>query len=79
MQIETKFDIGDTVFFIEENKVQQATIKRISINVNESNSQFGYGYKPDARIRYSTDSSNLSKYKNEEQLFKTKQDLLDSL
>lgn len=33
MKIETKFSIGDTVHFIDDNRLQQATVAKINIQI----------------------------------------------
>lgn len=69
MQITTKFNITDYVYFLEDNKVNFSKIIEININI-QSNKVIS---------SYCVDSSNLDKFKNENQLFATKQELLDSL
>lgn len=35
MKIETKFNIGDTIFFLHENRVLESIIRSIKIDVKE--------------------------------------------
>lgn len=75
MIIETKFEIGDTVWYMLDNKVANSKIHSIKINVE--NSRFTH-------ITYNigwvtTAFSSTYVYKEDKDIFTTKQDLLDSL
>ena len=76
MKIEAKYNIGQTVFYMYDNKVQQSEI--ISINISVSKTY----YTNQIEIKYTLDHAvgkcDFVKY-NEKYLFETKQELLDSL
>jgi hypothetical protein len=72
MNITTKANVGDTTYFLADNKT--ALIKYINIEVAEKTSQFGT--MPDVTIYYTTSPSNKV---YEKDIFITKQELLDSL
>lgn len=74
MEITTKANIGDEIFFVSDNKVQTAEIKHIRIDIKETEEQFGTSTTMTAIYR--TDKGNIL-YPNE--FFKTKQELLDIL
>ena len=44
MKIETKFDLGDQVYFVEKEKVKKAPIERIHISVYEHGTEIEYRY-----------------------------------
>lgn len=73
MTINTKANIGDTVYFLYQNKVETAVVRHIKINVAEEQTQFIVGEK--VFIDYSINGFS----KAEEDIFLTKQELLDSL
>lgn len=77
MKIETKFDIGQEVFFMFNNKVRCEEIERIRVIVEQKNKCFAtietrtcYWVKP-----WSGDTD----YFSEEKLFASKEELLASL
>ncbi len=80
MTIETKFNIGDKVFVLFFNKIYTVEIKHITINVDVNSFKV-----PKTGIYYSTDELHDKFYDRkqksfgEESLFKTKQELLESL
>lgn len=80
MIIETKFNIGDKVFVLFFNKIYTVEIKHIGINININSFKV-----PKAGIYYSTDELHDKLYDRKQKsfgeniLFKTKQELLDSL
>lgn len=70
MTIETKYNIGDKVWFIEENKPESDVILSIEINV----------YKGECIIEYYLFANGNYPYGlNESILFPTKEELLKSL
>lgn len=83
MTIESKYNIGDTVYIIYENKIQQVLITRITININPKTTF----YNPkDIRttVLYSTKKLNSGNWTDfgsipEKDIFKTKEELLASL
>ena len=42
MELKTKFDIGDTVYYIKNSLIKKDTIDRIRIEINEN--QYGSPY-----------------------------------
>lgn len=70
MNIETRYNINNTVYFIHNNKVWEGTIKKITITVEHNSLSITY------KVQYSD-----WKYKSvkESQAYNTKQELLDSL
>ena len=72
MTIQTKFNVGDEAFFMEDNKVVVSTVTGITIYVAEE----GTFCTPVVRTFYS-----LVRYSSVEDkiLFTTKQELLESL
>ena len=69
MEIKTKFNLEDNVFFIHNNKAVDGIIKKILINVE--NDTFTIKYKILIDRKY--------KFFQEENVFKTKKELLESL
>lgn len=81
MKIETKFNIGDNVFYLENNRIKDGMIERILIEValRKENGMINYNnIKPyiDKEL-YFLDTSGVVHYAR--LIFKTKQELLDSL
>ena len=70
MTIETKFNIGDTVFFLSDNKIEEGIVKRIQIDAYETGDLEIYS----VRISTQTTMQMSSHY-----LFPSKQELLASL
>lgn len=70
MNIETQYNINNTVYFIHTNKVWEGTVKKITITVENNSLVIVY------KVQYSN-----WKYKSlkESQAYNTKQELLDSL
>lgn len=70
MNIETQYNINNTVYFLHNNKVWEGTVKKISITVENNSLAITY------KVQY-----NDWKYKNlkQSQAYNTKQELLDSL
>lgn len=67
MKIKTKYDLGDTVWYMTDNIVQSDVISFIRVEVDESN---------EPQVIYQTYSKVLP---IESYLFSTKKELLDSL
>lgn len=70
MNIETQYNINNTVYFLYNNKVWEGTVKKITITVEHNSLVITY------KVQY-----NDWKYKSlkESQAYNTKQELLDSL
>ena len=76
MDIKTKYDLGQSVFYMDNNQVKESVINQIFVEVRHR-----IGYKNKVRIGvsvsyYLVDSNLLYK---EEKLFLTKEELLKSL
>lgn len=69
MTIETKFNVGDEVYFLQNNRVKKGKIQHIILPVIESNAM--------PQIKYTLLAEPL--YEFEHLLFKTKEELLQSL
>lgn len=70
MKIETKFNIGDEIFFMDTNKIKNRIIRKLSLTMDEKFEQsVMYYYIEDDKYRYISEKS----------IFATKQELLDSL
>ena len=70
MTIETKYNIGDEVWFLSYNSPRKARICGMSIYVQNSG---------EIVLIYSLTEKNLYWHKNEQDLFPTKEELLKSL
>lgn len=75
MKVETKFNVGDNVYYIHNNQIQQSTVNNISINIerdidNDSVVQT-------ANIIYLVGYKNYEK--KEDALFATPEDLFKAL
>lgn len=70
MNIETRYNINNTVYFLHNNKVWEGTVKKITITVENNSTVISY------KVQYSD-----WKYKSlkESQAYSTKQELLNSL
>lgn len=78
MKLETKFDIGDTAWMMYHSQVIEVEILKLFISSHE---QGEYKYivpKIDYTVRYKQADDNWHNIP-ESELFKTKQELLDSL
>lgn len=71
MEIKTKFDRGSNVTLLKENKIRTAKVLSITIDVIVGSF--------DPRIRYTVKVDDITLTYKEEELFKNKQELLDSL
>jgi len=71
MQIETKFNVGQNVYFLSVNKVHDAQVMRIVVEAS-------YQYDADAitRVKYELRGKYIL---DEAQVFTSKQDLIDNL
>ena len=74
MDIITKADIEDEIFFLADNKVKTSIIRHIKIEVTKEDTQFGT--KDKVVTLYST-SDGCKLYEHD--VFLTKQELLDNL
>lgn len=70
MNIETQYNINNTVYFIHNNKIWEGTVKKITITIEHNSLVINY------KVQYSD-----WRYKSlkESQAYNTKQELLDSL
>lgn len=76
--MKAEFNIDDTVFYMDNNKVRERKVSRIVIDSFES-----MGARVINSVLYGLvdgwSAKNTIETKRQEQLFKTKQELLDSL
>ena len=70
MTIETKYNIGDDVWLLYNNKAVSSRIFRIEVKVDLHLS---------ARIKYYLSGSDIAEFYSEDKLFPTKEELLKSL
>lgn len=75
MQIETKMNVGDICYFMDNNEVQSLGIVRIEVNVVGSDRVCGVHH---TEISYIVPNGKACRVP-EEKAFKTKEDLLNSL
>lgn len=70
MDIKTRFKVGDVVFFMHNNKVQEGTIKRITVTIESC-----------TEIRYKVTMKGIFNGKSllENNIFSSKEELLNSL
>lgn len=68
MEVKTKYDIGDVVFFMSNNRVEKLKITGVGISVEDA------GGEPEIfnHLQYDTE-------KAENKLFRSKKELLESL
>ena len=72
MDIKTKYDLGQSVFFMKDNKVETSAIKQISIDV-------WYNKFNEIRIKERYYLFSADQFYEEDNLFLTKEELLKSL
>lgn len=69
MKIETKFDVGDVVYLLSNNKVSFGRIVRVFINVSGS----------ETKIEYRINMNGLVTDELEDNVFDSKESLIESL
>lgn len=79
MEVPLDFNVGDLVFYMEDNKVCERTIERICIHII-----INLGYHDDTKIQYGFEDKRtkdpvMMMYKEATKIFKTKDQLLQSL
>lgn len=80
MKIETKFDVGQEVYFMHDNKVQTAKITEVNITIFELNAQYCTTKSTCLyKLSFRASERSGSIVKDESELFATKEDLLKSL
>ena len=72
MDIKTKYDIGQSVFFMDNNRVQVGKIDQIHIEVR-------YNGGEDNKVRISYSLFTTTKFYGDKELFLTKEELIESL
>ena len=72
MDIKTKYDLGQSVFFMKDNKVATSAIKQISIDV-------WYNKNNEIRMRIHYYLFSVDQFYEEDNLFLTKEELIESL
>lgn len=73
MEIKTKYDIGDEVYTLHKNKVTKVKIKAVGCSLSDTERYIGYATDIVGGLFESNKSFT------EEELFKTKEELLKSL
>ena len=76
MTIETKANIGDTIYFMEDNKVQSSKVCFIAIDVSQKRNEWTREEDSSVKISYTTEQRTIIQ---EELAFTSKEDLLKSL
>ena len=71
MDIKPKYDIGQSVFYMDSNRVKEDKIDRIRIDVRYN--------AEDIKVRISYSLFTTTKFYIDEELFLTKEELLKSL
>ena len=81
MEIKTKFNIGDKVWTLHENKIVKFTINQIEANVYDDEILIKYGSKERIKqtVSWSIFQQELSISKKESELFSAKEELINSL
>lgn len=74
MEIKPKFNIGDKVFYLKHNKVQSDRITTIVTRAESGQISIWYGFTEET-VWNKFDCANIP----EDELFKTKEELLKSL
>lgn len=75
MELKTKYNIGDAVFFMHNNKVNNSYVKNIEVKVNPDSN--GLYPEPHVSVEYHVTINNARYYECE--LFSTKEELINSL
>lgn len=75
MKIETKYNIGDEVWFIRDNKVQSLKITQLNVLMSLLPKTDGYGCEINQVVDYGDRRTVLAEY----ECFPTKEELLKSL
>lgn len=75
MKIETKLNIDDECYFIENNRINEGTIRKIEITIEQYN-YYNYG---ECLIYYSIAKGNGTRRLNESEIFKTVEEALEYL
>ena len=75
MTIETKYNIGDEVFYMKDNKVRTLKITQINMLVQLIPKTIGYGCEINQVVDYGDGRTVLTEY----ECFSTKEELLKSL
>ena len=71
MDIKTKYDIGQSVFYMDSNRVKEDKIDRIHIDARYN--------AEDIKVRISYSLFTTTKFYKDNELFLTKEELLKSL
>ena len=82
MEIKTKFNLGDIVFYIDNSKIEQATVLSIatSSNLYSHTKKDGEVFRLEKHnVIYNLSSAPRKKWYEENQIFATRNELLDNL
>lgn len=77
MKIETKFSIGDTVWFMKDNKPRSFTVNSINVNIYDTPTGCNYGVERIKSVRYSDFGEHQTQFESD--CFATKEELIASL
>lgn len=73
MKIETKLNIDDSCYFIEDNQIKKGLVKKIEITIRENT------YSYDSSIYYTVSKKGTNTYLCEEQVFASIEETLKYL
>ena len=73
--LELPFKVGDKVWFIVDNEVNEGTLTKCNIAIDKNGTQICYNVLYCSRIHYKVEAKGIASNK----LFKTKKELLESL
>ena len=82
MEIKTKFNLGDIVFYIDNSKIEQATvvsIETLSILYSHTKKDGEVFRLEKHNVIYNLSSAPRKKWYEENQIFATRNELLDNL
>ena len=78
MEIETKFDVGEDLWFIQDNEVCSSPVSCVIVILNQNNREECGEIKNHIQIKYGLGFDSI-KYLPETEVFESKEELLKSL
>lgn len=78
MEIETKFDVGEDLWFIQDNEVYSSPVSCVIVILNQNNREECGEIKNHIQIKYGLGFDSI-KYLPEAEVFESKEELLKSL
>lgn len=80
MRIEPKYNLGDIVYFLRNNAVNEAIVGKINIFIDERNIEYWVALKGKAGwVGATLEFPEYPEYLKEKDIFKTKEELIASL